>query len=61
MDHRGRCPGHDIHASDGFKQTEEAPIQGYELLAARSRGRTGVHHCCGCCWCLDDGPDETPD
>lgn len=60
-DSRGRGPSHHVHASDGCKQTEEASVQGHELLVARSRDCAGVHHCCGCGWRLDDGPDETPD
>ena len=56
-----RCLGHDVYAPDGCEQTEEAPVQGHELLATCSRDRAGTHHRCGCGWCLDDGPDKTPD
>ena len=58
---RDRCHGHDVYAADGCEQTTEATVQGHELLATRSRDRAGAHNCCGRGWCLDDGPDETPD
>jgi len=60
-DFRGRGPSYHVHTSDGCEQTEETSVPGHELLVTRSRDRAGVHHCCGCCWRLDDGPDETPD